>query len=302
MKNASDSIIEVSQLRKSFAGFTAVDGLSFSVKRGDVYAFLGPNGAGKSTTIRMLLGLIKPDSGSITISGVDAIHRAPDALAGIGAMVEKPDFYGFLSAEENLHILAKLQPRYPGTTKIREMLHFVGLGGREKSKVKTFSQGMKQRLGFAQALLHDPPLLILDEPTNGLDPQGVIDIRNLIINLNKNMGKTIFISSHILSEMEIIANRMIIINRGKSIAEGPVNELLSYENLTVNIELLNEQHSFDKDDFLKSYGFEFSGHSMKAPIRQTDIPVITNYLVGKGALIKSITPLRPLEEFFLKMV
>jgi ABC-type multidrug transport system ATPase subunit len=208
------SIIEISQLQKSYKNFIAVNKLNLTVYKGDVYGFLGPNGAGKSTTIRMLLTLIYPSSGEIKVFGKSLAENRNEILSKIGAIVEKPDFYGYLSAYKNLELLGKISGKNISDSRIMEVLDLVGLKERFNSKVKTFSQGMKQRLGFAQAILHDPELIILDEPTNGLDPQGMKDMRNLILHLSHDLKKTIFISSHILNEVELIANRMIILNKG----------------------------------------------------------------------------------------
>ena len=174
-------IVKVSQLTKQFNNLTAVNQLSFSVESGDVYGFLGQNGAGKSTTIRMLLTLITPTSGEITIFGYDLNKHRKEILQQIGAVIEKPDVYKYLSAYENLKLFAKLSGVKPTNKLLMDQLEMVGLASRAHDTVKTFSQGMKQRLGIGIALVHNPQLIILDEPTNGLDPQGIADIRNLIL-------------------------------------------------------------------------------------------------------------------------
>ena len=222
----SAPLISVKNLCKSYGNFKAVDNLDFEVFRGDVYGFLGPNGAGKSTTIRMLLSLIRPDSGSINIFGLDLSASRLEILSRTGCIVERPDFYNYLSAEKNLSLFAELSGKSISRSRIQEILELVGLIGREKDKVKNYSHGMKQRLGIGQTLVHDPELIILDEPTTGLDPQGIIDTRNLINYLRKEKGKTILLSSHILSEIELIATRMIIINKGKSVHPGSAIYLL----------------------------------------------------------------------------
>jgi len=213
----SAAVIEVQQLSKFFKNIKAVDDLSFSVNEAEIYGFLGQNGAGKSTTIRMLLTLIKPTSGSIRIFGNDLLAHRPSILQQVGAIIEKPDLYKYLTALQNLRIMAKLSG-CPATEKeLIRQLETVGLAERANSKVKTFSQGMKQRLGIACALIHRPKLIILDEPTNGLDPQGIADIRNLILHLSRNEKKTVLVSSHLLSEMELIADSMLIIDKGKKL-------------------------------------------------------------------------------------
>ena len=230
------SIIKVNNLSKQFKEIKAVDDLSFSVEEGDVYGFLGQNGAGKSTTIRMLLTLIKPTAGDISIFGKSLSTHRHEILKQVGAVIEKPDLYKYLSAYDNLAIFAKMSGMKPNKTLLMEQLKMVGLEERAGSKVKTFSQGMKQRLGIAVALVHNPQLIILDEPTNGLDPQGIADMRNLILHLSREMGKTIVVSSHLLSEIELVANRMIIIHKGKKIVEGKVAELLDPSKSLVQIE------------------------------------------------------------------
>ena len=230
------SIIKVSNLSKQFKDIHAVNDLSFTVEEGDVYGFLGQNGAGKSTSIRMLLTLIKPTAGNISIFGKELSTHRHEILKQVGAVIEKPDLYKYLSAYDNLAIFAKMSGMKPNRTVLMEQLKMVGLDERANSKVKTFSQGMKQRLGIAVALVHNPRLIILDEPTNGLDPQGIADMRNLILHLSREMGKTIVVSSHLLSEIELVANRMIIIHKGKKIVEGNVAELLDPSKSLVQVE------------------------------------------------------------------
>lgn len=213
----SEKAIEVKQLAKSFGSFQAVRDVSFSVNKGDVFGFLGPNGAGKSTTIRCLLSLIKPNAGEIKLFGMDYAGNRASILSKIGSIIEKPDFYKYLSAQKNLEIFARISGADVTKKQILEMIDFVGLSGREGDKVSGFSHGMKQRLGIAQTLLHQPDLIILDEPTTGLDPQGIVEIRNLILRLKNEQNKTILLSSHQLSEIELIANRMVIIKDRKSV-------------------------------------------------------------------------------------
>ncbi|MBL7752221.1 MAG: ATP-binding cassette domain-containing protein [Chitinophagaceae bacterium] len=222
-------IIRVQHLSKQFDEIKAVDDLSFTVKQGCVHGFLGQNGAGKSTTIRMLLTLIRPTEGEIEIFGLPLSRNRRQILRRIGAVIEKPDLYKYLSAYDNIRLFARLSGIKPERSRLMDQLDRVGLSARAQSKVHTFSQGMKQRLGLAIALVHNPDLVILDEPVNGLDPQGIADIRNLILHLSRDEGKTIFVSSHLLSEMEMIADDMLIIDKGRKVVEGPVQELLTPE-------------------------------------------------------------------------
>ena len=279
-----------------------MDDLSFTVEEGDVYGFLGQNGAGKSTTIRMLLTLVKPTTGDIHIFGKDLfIHRVA-ILKEVGAVIEKPDLYKYLSAFDNLAIFAKLSGIRPSRDVLMKQLEMVGLAERAKSKVKTFSQGMKQRLGIAVALVHDPRLIILDEPINGLDPQGIADMRNLLNHLSKERGKTIMVSSHLLSEIELIANRILIIDKGKKIVEGSAAELLDPTKTIVQIETLDNTGAKYK---LASTKWATCLLQSVAPLRlqmnKADIPSLTNDLVHLDIAVLSIQPRHSLEDYFLSL-
>ena len=213
--------VETHGLTKRYStGVLAVDDLDLRVRTGEVYGFLGPNGAGKTTTLRLLSGLIHPTSGSAIVAG--AVPGSPASLARLGAMVETPAFYPYLSGRDNLRVVA----RYAGVPKsrIEPVLKLVDLTDRAKHKFKTYSTGMKQRLGVAAALLKGPDLLILDEPTSGLDPQGTIEMRALIKEL-KQGGRTVLLSSHLLNEVELTCDRVGVIAKGKLVAEGTVDEL-----------------------------------------------------------------------------
>jgi ABC-type multidrug transport system ATPase subunit len=299
----SEQIIEVRGLTKKFKNITAVKDLDLNVYRGDVFGFLGPNGAGKSTTIRMLLSLIKPTSGSIKIFGKSIKERREEILSKVGAIVEKPDFYLYLSAYKNLEILGKLSGADVSRKKIMEMLELVGLSKRANSKVKTYSHGMKQRLGLAQSLLHDPELIILDEPTTGLDPQGMKEIRELIIYLSRTKNKTVFLSSHILREVELIATRMIIINKGSTQVEGTVDDLLNIDKLTVSFEVdnLDNAKNILRDSAWKEKLVSSTNRELSFKLIQNEIPELNKFLVEKGISVSSIIPVRSLEDFFLKI-
>ncbi|HZY65331.1 MAG TPA: ABC transporter ATP-binding protein [Rubrobacteraceae bacterium] len=229
-------LVETSGLTKRYGlKITAVDDLDLVVKRGEVYGFLGPNGAGKTTTLRMLLGLIKPSSGKVRVLGERP--GSPASLSRVGALVESPAFYPYLSGRDNLRVMA----RYSGVSKTRvgEVLERVELSDRAKDKYKKYSLGMKQRLGVAAALLKDPELLILDEPTNGLDPKGMSDMRELIRNLGRG-ERTVLLSSHLLGEVEQICDRVGVIQKGKLVAEGTVEELRGAAGLLVKAEPVEE--------------------------------------------------------------
>ena len=218
-------MLSVRGLTKQFGEFTEVNDLSFNVDQGQVYGFLGQNGAGKSTTIRMLLSLIRPTAGEINFFGQSLFTHRKEILSQIGAIVEKPDLYKYLSALEHLNLFARFGGHRPDQKKHLLLLEKVGLAQRAHSRVGTYSQGMRQRLALACALVNDPSLLILDEPTNGLDPQGIADMRQLIRSLCKEQGKTVLVSSHLLSEIEMIADRVLIIHKGKKVAEESMQSL-----------------------------------------------------------------------------
>ncbi|MGG9960167.1 ABC transporter ATP-binding protein [Ferruginibacter sp. SUN106] len=295
-------ILSVNRLSKKFKDLIAVDDLSFTVNEGDVYGFLGQNGAGKSTTIRMLLSLIKPSSGEIEIFGKNLFTHRTEILKETGAVIEKPDLYKYLSAYQNLFIFAKMSGIKVNRHLLMEQLEMVGLAERADSKVKTFSQGMKQRLGIAVALAHDPRLIVLDEPTNGLDPQGIADMRNLILKLSKEMGKTIVVSSHLLSEIEIIANRILIINKGRKVVEGNAAALLDPAKTIVQIDTLNNSEA--KDKLMQSKWASFvlpSADAIKMQMNKNGIPELTTYMTGMNIGILSIQPRHSLEDYFLSL-
>ncbi len=299
----SEQIIEVRGLTKKFKNIIAVDNLDLNVYRGDVFGFLGPNGAGKSTTIRMLLSLIKPTSGSIKIFGKSIKENREAILAKVGAIVEKPDFYLYLTAYKNLEILGKLSGADTSKKKIMEMLELVGLSKRANSKVKTYSHGMKQRLGIAQALIHDPELIILDEPTTGLDPQGMKEIRDLILYLSRSKNKTIFLSSHILREVELITSRMIIINKGSAQVEGTVDELLSVDKLSVTFEVDNIENAktIISESYWRDKLFSSTNRELTFELMKTEIAGLNKFFIERGFSVSAVVPVRSLEDYFLKI-
>ena len=295
------AIISVHHLSKKFKALTAVDDLSFTVNEGDVYGFLGQNGAGKSTTIRMLLSLIKPTSGEINILGKNLFTHRSEILQQTGAVIEKPDLYKYLTAYQNLFIFAKMSGIKVTRQVIIKQLEMVGLAERADSKVKTFSQGMKQRLGIAVALIHNPRIIILDEPTNGLDPQGIADMRNLIMHLSKERGKTILVSSHLLSEIELIANRIIIIDKGKKIVEGTAAVLLDPAKTIVKVSTTNDDAAKIKLQNSDWKSFIKEGEGLSLTINKMDIPQLSAALVQMDIGILSIIPQHSLENYFLSL-
>lgn len=292
------SLLNAKNLTKKFSDFTAVNDLTFNVNKGDIYGFLGPNGAGKSTSLRMVLGLIHPTSGTVMVNNQTVNKTNRKYLSSIGALIERPDFYTNLSAHDNLKILAKLS-NLRDKKRINEVLEEVGLIKKANIKVGSFSQGMKQRLGIAQALLHQPELIILDEPSNGLDPQGQIDMRKLIQRINSDLGITIIISSHILSEIEQIANRMIVINNGEKIVEGNVTQLMNSEQMKVRIKV-NQLNSLK--ELLKSKDLSFDLHDefVIVKLKENEISSLVNLITDNNISIQEVRQLRTLEELFLK--
>ena len=298
-----ETIIQVTHLSKVFKEVTAVSDLSFTVRKGDVYGFLGQNGAGKSTTIRMLLTLITPTEGEIEVFGYNLNKHRKEILSNTGAVIERPDLYKYLTAFETLELFAKMSSVKRSRQQLMDQLELVGLAQRAHSKVRTFSQGMKQRLGIAVSLVHDPQLIILDEPTNGLDPQGIADIRNLILLLSEKMQKTVLVSSHLLSEIEQIANRMLIIDKGKKLVEGTVKELFHPDDTVVYVETGDKnaceqliKTSLYADKFL---GTDASGIELK--LRKEEVPALTRYLVESGMEVLGVTARHTLEDYFLKI-
>lgn len=237
------TVINTNRLTKVYGTLVAVNDLHLQVMRGDVFGFLGPNGSGKTTTIRMLLGLIRPTAGRAILFGMDNAQHLPQILERIGAIVETPVFYPYLSGLDNLRVIAAASGMMSGKSndrRLAEVLEIVELRSYEKLAYRKYSLGMKQRLGIASALLTDPELVLLDEPTNGLDPAGMIEIRRLILRLS-SLGKTIFLSSHILHEVQQVCNRVAILQKGNLVKQGNVSELLKEdEQVEVRLNSVDE--------------------------------------------------------------
>jgi len=293
--------LSTSQLTFAFGDHRAGDGVSLSVPEGGIYGFLGPNGAGKTTTIRLLLGLLPPQSGHISLFG-QPLQADPLAAYGrIGALIEMPSLYNHLSGRANLEITRRLYgaPR----SRIDQVLALVDMAHAADKRVKQYSLGMKQRLGLANALLNDPDMLILDEPTNGLDPSGIRDIRDLLIRINREEGKTIFISSHLLAEMNKLATHVGIINQGRLIFEGTLDQLHSQSGNHVLIETENateaklalEQHAFTVS--------HCNGHHLHVPVENKDqVAHVNQALVTKGLPVYSLRMQQDdLEDVFLSL-
>jgi ABC-type multidrug transport system ATPase subunit len=296
------SIVEVDDLCKSFGTFRAVDQLTFSVPTGSIYGFLGQNGAGKSTTIRMLMTLINPDSGNIRVFGLDLHKNRNEILRNIGAVIERPDLYKYFTAYENVEIFGKMSQIKPSRKQIMEILEKVGLADWANKKMGIFSQGMKQRLGIATALIHNPSLIILDEPVNGLDPQGIADMRNIILHLKNDLQKTIIVSSHLLSEIELIATELLIIKKGKKVIEGSLPSLIYPKN--IDYEIITEKPADDLQTLMNTtWKDNFVGHEGQKlifSIPKEEIKIFNRDLVNHSIDVISLRPKHSLEDYFLE--
>ena len=294
-----DLLVETTNLTKRYGGgIVAVDSLDLTVRRGEVYGFLGPNGAGKTTTLRMLLGLIRPSSGSTKVLGEHP--GAPSGLSRVGSLVETPTFYPYLTGRDNLVGMARLSGVSNPKSRVDAVLKQVELRNRAGDKFKKYSLGMKQRLGVAAALLKDPELLILDEPTNGLDPKGMAEMRKLIRSLGRG-ERTVLLSSHLMGEIEQICDRVGVIQSGKLVAEGPVTELRGEDGLLVRAEPIDKAVKVAAN----ISGVEevsTTDETMRITVDPTRAPEIARELVEAGVGIKEIRPAqRSLEETFFEL-
>ncbi len=296
------SVIKVQNISKHFGSLKAVDDLSFEVQAGQVFGFLGQNGSGKSTTIRMLLSLIHPTSGQIEIFGKRIEKDREAILEQVGAIIERPDLYPYLSAREHLELFAKVRKQKIGEADINATLEKVGLAHRAKDKVQTFSLGMKQRLGIGIALVHNPSLIILDEPTNGLDPQGIADIRQLIQYLAKEEGKTVLVSSHLLSEIEQVAHQILIIHQGKKMVEGVTKELLDPEKRIVQIKTTDDANALKVIAAGRFSNYLLPrGEGVYLKISTREIPLLNESLVKAEVALLGIETKNSLEDYFLQI-
>ncbi|MEU7139114.1 ABC transporter ATP-binding protein [Nocardia sp. NPDC046473] len=292
----TDSIVVTRGLTKRYGAHAAVDGVSMSVAAGEIYGFLGPNGAGKTTTLRMLVGLIRPSDGAATVAG--QVPGDPAVVRRIGVLIEGPGFYPYLSGRDNLRVLAKY--RGIGSVEVEEALDRVGLVDRADDKFRTYSLGMKQRLGVGAALLGRPDLLILDEPTNGLDPQGMAEMRELITTLAAD-GHTVLLSSHMLSEVQEICDRVGVISRGKLLVESTVAELRGASSLLLRAEPLEvafpavREVVGERAAMLTSSGIRIEAGNGTAP-------AVARAVIAAGAdLLELRIDEKSLEEVFFEM-
>jgi ABC-type multidrug transport system ATPase subunit len=298
---ASEPVLQAFDLSKRFGNRWAVHDLNLSVPHGEIFGFLGPNGAGKSTTIRMFLSLIAPTAGRVELFGKPLHRHRAELLARVGGLVERADFYLYLSARRNLEIVAALIGRAASRT-IDPVLNTVGLFDRAEDKVKTYSHGMKQRLGIAQALLGSPEFIILDEPTSGLDPIGIKEVRDLIRRLSSEQSITVFLSSHLLSEIEQTATSMAIINAGKLVVQGKVTALLEEREAVVRIDARPAEKVLAiLSEHRLARAVTRSGEAVEATMAPSDVAELARRLVEGGVEINALIPRRSLEEYFLSL-
>jgi ABC-type multidrug transport system ATPase subunit len=300
---SDNTVLRLTNLSKYYDHIKAVDELNLSVKTGEIFGLLGHNGAGKSTTMRMIMSLIKPTSGNIEIFGLDLSKNREKILANIGCIIEKPDFYPWLSAKTNLEMFADFSRKKIDKSQIFKTLDLVGLSDRANDKVKTYSHGMKQRLGLAQAIVHDPEMIILDEPSTGLDPKGIIELRELILHLKNDLHKTVILSSHILSEVELIADSMAIIHKGKTITEGRVADLLSDENMMVRFFISNPVKALEivkSSEYAESF-INLQDNELIMDLNNKKINQVLGLLMGGGIDIHQVISRKRLEDYFLKI-
>ncbi|TGY39730.1 ABC transporter ATP-binding protein [Clostridium sartagoforme] len=295
-------VLEVENLKKSLGKREIIKNISFSIEEGEIFGFLGPNGAGKTTTIRMLVGLIHPNEGSIKICGYDLKKDTEKALKEVGAVVENPELYKYLTGRENLMQIARIR-KIPKKS-VEETIKLVGLENRIDDKVRKYSLGMKQRLGLAASLLSNPKLLILDEPTNGLDPSGILDFREVVKKAAKEKGMAVFISSHILSEVQHLCDRVAFINHGtiKSV-ENVVNDSMKTDtdiiclNLTKEIDL----NLLKNIEYIKSVRKSEDG--IEIILLSNTTPKLIKYLVDNNFEIEEIYKIRKgLEQRYMELV
>ena len=297
-------VLEADHISKRFGSLTAVEDLSLAVNEGDIFGFIGPNGAGKTTSIRMMLGLIEPSAGTARVFGHDIRSDFKRAISYVGALVEGPAFYPYMSGRRNLRLFGRLSGGV-SEDRIAEVLRMVGLARRGDDRVSGFSQGMRQRLGIALALLHRPRLLILDEPTNGLDPQGMREVRNLVRRIRDEEKTTIFLSSHLLGEMELICDRIGIIFRGKIVRQGRMDDLIGSKADIISLQVPEDQ---DKDcqRFLQER-FQLEARIVRRgwlemPHQDRDLYPLNQALLDGGFKVSSFsTRRRTLEEYFVQL-
>ncbi|MCH1980997.1 ABC transporter ATP-binding protein [Ruminococcus sp. OA3] len=299
-----DYILTTNQLTKTYRENTAVSHLNMHVKRGSIYGFLGPNGSGKSTTMKMMMNLVKPTEGSVAMFGRNLEQHSADILRRVAAMIETPAFYGNLSAEQTLQIHCEYMGYYK-MEDCQKALELVGLTGTGRKPVRRFSMGMKQRLGIARAILTHPEVLILDEPINGLDPEGALQMRSLLKRLNREDGTTILISSHILSEIEQIADTVGILNKGKLIKEVTMEEVYAMSGSYTELEVTDVRKAgYVLEEVLKLHNYRiFSDSVVRIYEEQLDNNMLADALLKQQVGIRGISARHlTLEEYFHQLI
>lgn len=301
----SNIVLKVRNLTKKFGNRIAVDNISFDIYEGEIFGFLGPNGAGKTTAIRMITGLAKPTSGDVFVCGNSITKKFEKAIVNIGGIIENPEMYKNFTGMENLKYYASLYPNI-NRSRIDEVVRLVGMENRINDKVRTYSLGMRQRIGIAQALLHNPKLLILDEPTNGLDPNGVLEMRNFLKTIAHKEKISILISSHILAEMELMCDTICIINNGKIVNLKTVDQMKHgdkySQKISVTVNFPNYAGKLIMQKFNPSH-IEIVKNTLTISLSEENIPAIINLLVANGIDIYSISSVvKSLEQVFLETV
>ncbi|NME98372.1 ABC transporter ATP-binding protein [Aneurinibacillus aneurinilyticus] len=302
---SEQTIIQIRNLTKKIGRKKLVDSLTFDIKKGEVFGFLGPNGAGKTTTIRMIVGLMSITKGEVIIEGKSIAHEFEQAIQHVGAIVENPEMYKFLTGYQNLVHFANMVPGGIKKERIKEVIKLVGLESRIHDRVKTYSLGMRQRLGVAQALLHKPSVLILDEPTNGLDPSGIRELRDYLRSLAQNEGVSVIVSSHLLSEMELMCDRIAIIQNGKLIDVKRITELVqnNEEEITVMFTVAQSQIAIEQvKKYMADAHISMTETGFQITIERERIPDIITLLADNCVRIYEVKHItKTLEDKFLEM-
>lgn len=297
MKFVEKEVLQVENVIKTIKGKPIIKGIDFTIKAGEIFGFLGPNGAGKSTTLRMIVGLSKATSGKITICGYSISRQYRSAMQHVGCIIENPDFYEYLSGYKNLEMLASMSKGVDHDDIIKTVTE-LGMENRIYDKVGTYSLGMKQRLGLAQALMHHPELLVLDEPMNGLDPQGIYTFRNLIKSLAEKDHIAVLVSSHLISELQLLCGRVAIINDGLIIKDMPIHQLISSSEISWDMVPLDKGKSFLASHFQINARIEDG--QLKAVVDFKTLPSINAALITAGFQIKTVNLTQEsLENLFL---
>ncbi|KAB2338990.1 ABC transporter ATP-binding protein [Cytobacillus depressus] len=296
------AIVEIQNVSKVIKGRTIIDSLSFNVNKGEVFGFLGPNGAGKTTTIRMIVGLIGMTSGDIKILGHSIKTDFEKAITHVGAIVENPEMYKFMNGYQNLLHYARMSGGI-SKSKIDETVELVGLTERIHDKVKTYSLGMRQRLGLAQCLLHDPKVLILDEPTNGLDPAGIREIRDHLRMLAREKDMAVIVSSHLLSEMEMMCDRIGIIQKGKLVDVQLISDFVQGNEKVYEIEVDGVEQAINVlKTVFPNVHVQLAEYGVSVPLKREEIPIVIKEFVHKGISIYGINEItKTLEDRFLEV-